>query len=104
MPELNTNHQRHSIRLKDYDYSQPGGYFITLVTHERRNLFGKIVDGEMQLNEFGVIAHEQWLQIPTRFDLVELGEFVIMPDHIHGIIIIHESVAAVEVVESVGAG
>ncbi len=104
MPELNNSHQRHSIRLKDYDYSQPGGYFITLVTHERRNLFGKIVQGEMQLNEFGVIAHEQWLQIPMRFDLVELGEFVIMPDHIHGILIIHESVAAVEVVESVGAG
>lgn len=103
MPAMNANHRRQSIRLKEYDYSQPGGYFITLVMHEREYFFGNIVGGEMKLNELGEIAREQWLQIPARFDLVELGEFVIMPDHIHGILIIHESVGADESVASVGA-
>lgn len=103
MPSSDTNHKRRSIRLKDYDYSQPGGYFITICTHQRQPLFGEIVraglaPAQMKLNEYGEIAHAQWLQIPLRFDLVELGEFVIMPTHIHGILIIHEPVM------SVGAG
>ena len=85
---------RHSIRLPGYDYSQAGAYFITICTHDRACLFGKIVNGEMQLNEYGQIAHDQWHQIPERFENIELDQFVVMPNHVHGIIIINESVGA----------
>ena len=154
-------HQRRSIRLKGYDYAQAGAYFITICTHNRLPLFGKIVragfipdpnnqtgqpqtgqpqtgqpqtgqpqtgqpqtgqpqtgqpqtgqpqglplrdandtaqpvgagftPARMNLNEYGQIAHEQWQKIPVRFETVELDAFVIMPNHIHGIIIINES-------------
>ena len=75
-----TVHHRRSIRLKGYDYTQAGAYFITLCTHNRLPLFGEIVNGEMQLNEYGRIAHGQWQQIPARFEQIELSAFVIMPD------------------------
>ena len=79
-------HHRHSIRLKEYDYSQPGAYFITICTHQREHLFGEIVDGVMTLNEFGVIAQEEWLKTALIRREIDLGEFVIMPNHFHGII------------------
>jgi putative transposase len=81
-------HHRRSIRLPDYDYSQPGGYFITIVTYQRALLFGQIVDAEMQLNDFGGIADECWRAIPDHFPNVELGAYIVMPNHVHGIIII----------------
>jgi len=90
-PEL---HHRRSIRLKEYDYSQPGAYFITICTHQREHLFGEIVGGEMILNEFGQIAHEEWHKTALIRNEIESGEFVIMPNHIHGIFIIHEPVGA----------
>ncbi|MHB8194129.1 MAG: transposase [Bellilinea sp.] len=80
-------HHRRSIRFPGYDYAEPGAYFITLCTHNREHLFGEIVNGEMVLNEFGQIVHDQWLQIPARFIHVELGEFVVMPNHFHAIMI-----------------
>ncbi len=103
-----TIHHRRSIRLKGYDYSQAGAYFITICTHNRQPFFGNIVrpgfapaqlselapPAQMLLNEYGRIAHEQWLQIPTRFDNIELDAFVVMPNHIHGILIIHTPVGA----------
>jgi putative transposase len=84
-------HHRRSIRLSQYDYSQPGAYFITMVTHGRECLFGKIVHGEMQLSAMGQIAEEHWRLIPEHFPHVALGAYVIMPDHVHGIIVIREN-------------
>ena len=82
-------HHRRSIRLPDYDYSQPGAYFITMVTYQRDCLFGNIVDGKMHLSAMGQIAEEHWRLIPEHFPQVELGAYVIMPNHVHGIIIIN---------------
>jgi len=81
---------RHSIRLKDYDYSQPGAYFVTIAAFQHENLFGEIMNGEMRLNEYGNIAEECWRAIPEHFPNMELGVYVIMPNHVHGIIVIHE--------------
>lgn len=81
-------HHRRSIRLKGYDYTSPGAYFITVVTYQRECLFGEIVNGEMVLNDYGRVADEFWRAIPEHFHNVELGAFVIMPNHIHGIIVI----------------
>jgi putative transposase len=83
-------HHRRTIRLQGYDYSSPGAYFITIASLNRQILFGEIVNGEMQLNTFGEIVSEYWATIPDHFLNVELDEFVIMPDHIHGIIILHD--------------
>lgn len=81
-------HHRRSIRLKGYDYTRKGAYYITIVTHQREHLFGEVVNGEMQLNRFGLVAKQQWEKLARRFKHVELIAFVIMPDHIHGIIMI----------------
>lgn len=86
-------HHRRSIRLKGYDYSQSGAYFITLVTYRRECLFGNIVDGEMRLSSMGRIADEHWRAIPEHFPQMELGAYVIMPNHVHGVIVI-QSVGA----------
>ena len=92
-------HQRRSIRLKGYDYAQAGAYFITICTYQREYFFGDIVraglaPAQMQLNELGQIALEQWYHLPERFGSIELDAFVVMPNHIHGIIIIHDPVGA----------
>jgi len=87
-------HHRRSIRLREFDYTQPGGYFVTIVTLHRDSLFGHIVNEEMQLNEMGNIADECWRAIPIHFPNVELGAYVIMPNHVHGIIVINETVGA----------
>jgi putative transposase len=82
------NRHRRSIRLPEYDYTQTGAYFVTVVTYGRDCLFGAVVDGEMQLNDFGKITDKCWRAIPEHFPSVELGAYVIMPNHVHGIIII----------------
>src|SRR5688572_7993039 len=81
-------HHRRSIRLKGYDYTQKGAYYITIVTYQRRHLFGVVVNGEMQLNELGEIACAEWFKTQELRADVELhgDEFVAMPNHIHGII------------------
>ena len=79
-------HHRRSIRLKKYDYTQAGAYFITICTHNRECLFGEIVDGKLILNEMGQTIQKCWDDIPVRFPEVELDESVVMPDHFHGII------------------
>jgi len=92
MNKYNPNiHHRRSIRLKGYDYSQAGLYFITICCQDRACLFGEIVwtnriRAEMILNEYGQIAFNEWLKTPEIRPNVELGEFVIMPNHMHGII------------------
>jgi len=83
---------RRSIRLQRYDYSQQGIYFVTLCTHNRECLFGEILDGEMRLNEFGKLTQQCWLEISDHFPHVQLDEFAIMPNHIHGIIILNDIV------------
>jgi len=87
-------HHRHSIRLKGYDYSRPGYYFITIVTHNRECLFGEVVDGEMKLNTFGKIVEYHWRIIPRHFPFTQLDEYQFMPNHMHGIIIITTHVGA----------
>ena len=81
-------HHRRSIRLKGRDYSQPGAYFVTICTRDRACLFGDVVNGEMRLNGSGETARRCWEDIPDHFPLVELDAFVIMPNHMHGIIVI----------------
>jgi REP element-mobilizing transposase RayT len=83
-----SSQRRHSIRLSGYDYSQAGAYFVTICTLNRRLLFGEIHDGEMHLNAFGRMASAQWLLLAYHFTNLELGEFVIMPNHVHGILVI----------------
>jgi putative transposase len=85
-------HHRQSIRLKGYDYSQAGAYFVTIVTWQRECLFGEIQNGEMKLNPRGEIADECWRSIPGHFQHVELGAYVIMPNHVHGIIVINDDI------------
>ena len=89
-----TESRRRPIRLKGYDYSQPGGYFVTIVTQNRLCLFGEVVGEKMHLNEAGIMIREIWKNLPRRFPTVELDVFVVMPNHIHGILQIHEPVGA----------
>jgi REP element-mobilizing transposase RayT len=88
---------RRSIRLQNYDYSQPGGYYLTLVTFQRKHLFGETVDGEMVLNEAGRVVHDVWEKLPERYPNVMTDEMVVMPNHFHGIAFITDDapVAAV---------
>jgi putative transposase len=81
-------HHRRSIRLAKYNYTQPGAYFITLFTHNNEHVFGKVVDKQVILNVVGEILLREWIQLPLRFTKVQIGEMVIMPDHMHGIIIL----------------
>jgi len=83
-------HHRRSIRLQGYDYSQAGAYFVTIVAWQREMLFGEIMDGMMKLNEFGRIVSEKWQWLEMQYEYVELGEWVIMPNHFHGILVIHD--------------
>jgi len=83
-------HHRHSIRLKGYDYSQPGFYFITMCTNNHEHLFGEIENEIMIMNEFGNIAKNEWLETADIRDNVELLEYVIMPNHMHGIIVLND--------------
>jgi len=78
-----------SIRLKNYDYSQPGSYFVTICTQNRELLFGNIADGEIVLDDVGRIVEKCLLEIPEHYPNVKLDKFVIMPNHVHLIIVIH---------------
>ncbi|MFZ2096947.1 MAG: transposase [Anaerolineales bacterium] len=81
-------HQRRSIRLKEYDYSQPGAYFVTLVTKGRLNLFGEIIEGEMKVNQYGKIVQLTWKDLPRYYSYITLEAFIVMPNHVHAIVII----------------
>ena len=80
--------QRRSLRLEDYGYDQPGGYFVTICTFGRGNLFGEIHEGTMRLNRYGEIARECFEAIAKHFDNTAVDEFVVMPNHVHGIVVI----------------
>jgi REP element-mobilizing transposase RayT len=79
-------HHRRSIRLRGFDYSQPGWYFVTMLCPNRECVFGEIKDGEMQKNIFGEIVNTEWLKTETLRVNVVLDEYVIMPNHFHGIL------------------
>lgn len=83
---------RKPIRFKNFDYSLLGSYFITICTENRKPLFGDIVDGKTRLNKFGQIVHQCWEDLPKHYQQVMLDAFVIMPNHIHGIIILTNEV------------
>jgi len=82
---------RRSIRLKGYDYTREGVYYFTICCHQRRCLLGEIKDGFMHLNLFGATVKAVWDSLPRHFPLVELDAFVVMPNHVHGIIVITEN-------------
>lgn len=79
-------HHRRSIRLKDYDYSRSGAYFVTVCAKERACLFGNLTKGQLQINQPGQMIMRWWSELPRKFSGVEIDEFVIMPNHLHGII------------------
>ena len=80
-----------SVRLQTWDYSNNGAYFITICTQNRHHFFGNINSGIMQLSEIGKLAEQFWYEIPNHFPMVELGNFVVMPNHVHGILIIDKT-------------
>lgn len=83
--------RRRSLRLPDYDYTDPGAYFVTIGTHNRVFSFGRVVAGEMQLNATGELVQAEWLQTPTLRPQVSLDMHVVMPNHFHAILILsHE--------------
>ncbi|MDR0833579.1 MAG: hypothetical protein LBN93_05265, partial [Candidatus Symbiothrix sp.] len=84
---------RRSIRLKKYNYAQEGLYFVTICTQNRECIFGKIIDGAMVLNEVGKMACDEWMKLPFRYPHISLNVFQIMPNHIHGIIIVGATLA-----------
>jgi len=90
MPYNPLIHHRRSIRLKGYDYSQAGMYFVTICCRGMICRFGKIKNGEMILNDYGKIAHNEWEKLSIRYSNVLLDVFQIMPNHIHGIIVLNE--------------
>lgn len=80
-------HHRRSIRLQGYDYARNGAYFVTVCAQGRECLFGEIVDGEMYLNDAGRMVAKWWMELPERFPDVVLDEYVVMPNHFHGILV-----------------
>jgi putative transposase len=85
---MTERHHRRSIRLKGYDYSQAGAYFVTICTQDRACLFGDVVNGEMLLNAAGRMVQTVWDDVPNHYPGVELDAFVVMPNHVHGIVVV----------------
>ncbi|RZM75037.1 transposase [Leptolyngbya iicbica] len=83
-------HRRRSTRLRHYDYATPGFYFVTICAHQRQHLFGKIQDDYMILNDAGRVAQAHWQRLAQHFAHIQLDAFVVMPNHVHGIIQIVE--------------
>jgi putative transposase len=88
MGEITKLPDRQSIRLPRYDYTQEGAYFVTIATHEKKYLFGEVIAGVMELSALGKQADDCWLEIPRHFPNVELPRHVVMPNHVHGIIVL----------------
>ena len=95
-------HHRKSIRLKGYDYSQAGGYYVTIITQGRECMFGKIVNREMVSNEAGRMIEAVWKSLSERFPNVELDIFQVMPNHFHGIIFIFRNPVGAGLVPALG--
>ena len=85
-----------SARLKNWDYGSNGAYFITICTQNREHFFGEIVDKQFIATEIGTLAEKFWMEIPQHFPYIELGNFVVMPNHVHGILIIDKNVKTLQ--------
>ena len=83
--------RRRSLRLPAYDYSQAGAYFITVCTQNRVMLFGEVIDCDVQLNKMGMIVQQTWDDLPTHYHGIDLDAFVVMPNHVHGIIMLADA-------------
>ena len=88
--ELDKHHRR-SIRLKGYDYGQSGAYYVTICCHQRRCLLGEIINGLMHLNLAGASVQSAWDSLPRHFPFIELDAFVVMPNHVHSIVVINKN-------------
>jgi putative transposase len=101
---INTEKRRQTIRLQSFDYTSSGAYFVTICTHEKQMLFGEIVDGEMVLNELGLIVREEWFQSQIIRKEIELDAFIVMPNHLHGVVwIANDKIAESPLTSNVGA-
>lgn len=90
MPYDPLRHHRRSIRLKGYDYSLPGVYFVTICAQRRGNIFGTIPDGTMHLNDVGRMIEYWWAELPHKYPWLTLDTSITMPDHLHGILFFGE--------------
>lgn len=84
----NDKYRRRSIRLKGYDYSQTGSYFVTVCSWNRECMFGDIIDDQMKLRAFGEIVQACWYDLPRHHSQVGLDAFVVMPNHVHGVVVL----------------
>jgi len=103
VPDRQRPHRR-SIRLQGYDYSRSGAYYVTLCTQDRACFFGEVVDTDMHLNDAGRLVSDSWRALPDRFPPIVLDAFVIMPNHIHGVVVITDDATTVHNRDVVGAG
>jgi putative transposase len=94
MPDTNFRH--HSIRIQDFDYSQPGAYFVTLCAYQKILLFGEITQGIVHLSKLGEIARQELERLPHKFPRIQLDTFIVMPNHIHMLITISGNDAAIQ--------
>src|SRR5277367_5569839 len=85
---------RFSLRIKDFDYSHSRAYFLTICAHERLPIFGEIRDGKLAASHSGILVSECWFELPYHYARLELGAFVVMPNHVHGLISMHDPVGA----------
>ena len=92
MKSFKSQHNRRSIRLKEFDYANPGWYYVTICNKNFKRWFGDVKNGKINYNTLGNVAFKYFEEIPKHFEIIELDYFVIMPNHIHGIIIINDSV------------
>ena len=90
MKEIRNNQLRKSLRLKNFDYSQAGYYFVTICSFKHKKIFSKIVDSKIELNDFGKIVDEHIRKIPSHFPNAEIDHYCIMPNHIHMIIVLND--------------
>lgn len=95
-------HHRRSIRLKGYDYSRNGAYFVTLCSWNRESIFGDIVDSEIRLNECGSLIEATWLWVGKQYPFLELLDHIIMPSHFHGILLINRYMGGSRTAPTVG--
>nr|WP_044200466.1 transposase [Oscillochloris trichoides] len=92
-----SRHHRRSIRLPGFDYRSPGAYYVTICTRERGLLFGDVIDHTVRLNPLGLIVADTWLSLSNRYPYVSLDAWIVMPDHLHGIIIISHTSDAMHI-------
>jgi putative transposase len=95
MSYTETQHHRRSVRLPAYDYTQAGAYFVTMVTHRRQCLFGEIADGRVTLNPCGEVIEDEWLRSTEIRPVIRLDAFIIMPNHVHGIVVMGDQTTVV---------